>query len=329
MSVEGSTTMANVLFTTFCNRSCSYCFARQKVDLGHNHGDSSMSLSSQSLEKVISFYRKSQLTRFVVLGGEPTLHPNFNQMVNRILEEDFLKSIIIFTNGLMPQEVLEHLSTCNDSRIGITLNLNHPDDYSTDEWGQINRTMATLGSKIGLGVNIYMPNQDLEYLISEIEEHHLGSHIRVGLTHPILGVQNRYALEEDFPAIAQNLVDFAEKAYRSNIGFSFDCGFRFCMFTLEQHKNLLRFAVKFKATCSPIIDIGPDLLVWRCFPLFNEANRPLEEFQNAKQITDFYEEIHRSFFPMGNRPECPECRYRTNDLCHGGCLARTMASFHR
>jgi len=288
-----------------------------------------MSLSLEGLEEILAFFRRSLLTRFVVLGGEPTLHPNFTGMIDHILTQTSLKSIVIFTNGIMPDPALDYLSGCADPRLGVALNLNAPEDYTAGEWKRITQTMEMLGPRINLGLNISRPGQDFEYLVSAIESYRLSSHIRIGLTQPILGFQNRYAQEEDLPGIAEDVVTFAERAFRRKIGFSFDCGFRFCMFTLEQHKRLLRFAVKFAARCSPIIDIGPDLNVWPCFPLHQEANRRLSEFQTENQIIDFYKETYKSFLPMGNRANCPQCLYRVNQMCSGGCLARTLASFRR
>ncbi len=320
--------MANVLFTTYCNRNCCYCFARDKVDLGQERGDSSKNLSMEGLEKIIRFYHRSQLTRFVVLGGEPTLHPAFNQMIDRILAERDFKSIMIFTNGLMPENVLGYLSGNPDSRLRIALNLNFSDDYIGSQWLRINETMKALAIKVGLGVNVYKPGQNYNYLIDAIKQHNLSRHIRVGLTQPVIGSKNIYALENDFPVIAEDLLRFAEKAYHNDIDFSFDCGFRFCMFTLEQHKELLRFGIKFKSVCSPIIDIGPDLSIWRCFPLLNDVCGHLADFRTKNQIIDFYNEKYKHFMPMGNKLECPQCRYRTNNLCDGGCLSRTLNSFH-
>jgi len=151
----------------------------------------------------------------------------------------------------------------------------------------------------------------------------------MGLTQPILGEKNNYALESDIKAIAKDIIDFADKVYQDDIGFSFDCGFRFCMFTLEQHKQMLKRAVKFKATCSPIIDIGPDLTIWRCFPLMKAAQKKLSDFENLNQATEFYDQLHQTFVPMGNLPGCAQCRYRINQLCSGGCLSRTLGAFQR
>ena len=80
--------MANILFTSYCNRDCAYCFARARVETACSQGGSSMNLSMDGLERIIRMYRKSQLRRVVVLGGEPTLHPGFENHIDRILKED-------------------------------------------------------------------------------------------------------------------------------------------------------------------------------------------------------------------------------------------------
>jgi len=321
--------MANVLFTTYCNRNCSYCFAKEKVVLGRDRGDASKNMSIEALGHVIEFYRRNMLRRFVILGGEPTLHPNFNQMIDLVSSESFLKSISIFTNGLMPKNTLAYLVINPDPRIRIALNLNSPDNHTKSQMSSVEKTMETLGPKIGLGVNIYMAGQEYDYLIDAIEQYNLSRHVRVGLTQPIPGFKNVYAMEEDIPAIAVDILEFAEKFYKKNISFSFDCGFRFCMFSLDQHKELLRMGINFKSVCSPIIDIGPDLSVWRCFPLNSNICGLLTDFTSKNEIVDFYEKEYKSFIPMGNMPECPECRYRVNSLCSGGCLSRTLMSFQR
>ena len=189
--------------------------------------------------------------------------------------------------------------------------------------------MRTLGKRIGLGINVYGAGQDYDYILDAIVTHGLSHHVRVGLTHPIAGTKNAYAREEDIPQIAKDLIVFAQKAHKLGIGFSFDCGFRFCMFTLDEHRELLRLGVLFRSNCDPIVDIGPDLGVWRCFPLINDVAGSLDRFESRKQIVSHFEKKYQTFKRMGNMAECPQCIYRKNNLCSGGCLARTMISFHR
>jgi len=321
--------MANVLLTTYCNRSCSYCFAKGKVDLGKDQGDSTKNMSLEALEKVIKFYNKSQLRRFTVLGGEPTLHPEFNRIIDRLTSEKDLKSVLIFSNGLMPDQVLDAFAQNLDPKIVFALNLNSPEDHTASELSRVCKTMQQLGPRVGLGINVYKAGQKYDYLLDAVEQYNLSPHIRVGITQPILGSNNGFAAESDFPEIAEDLLQFAEKAYKKNITFSFDCGFRFCMFTLEQHKELLRFGINFKSNCTPIIDIGPDLSVWRCFPLSSDISGKLPEFQTRNQLIDFYNNKYKTYMPMGNKPECPQCRYRLSSLCSGGCLSRTLLAFQR
>lgn len=321
--------MANVLFTTYCNRNCKYCFARSKVNLDEEYGDPSRNLSFENLEKIIRFYKASLLNRFVVLGGEPTLHPDFPRMIDRILEEKEFESLVIFSNGLMPERVLEYLRTNSDSRLAIAMNLNSEANHTPAQWSQVNNTMKTLGKRVGLGINIYGPKQESAYIVQAIKEYNLGTHVRVGLTHPIAGTDNQYAREEDFPDIAEDLLHFGELAYRNGINFSFDCGFPFCMFTLDQHKELLKLGIKFRSICNPIIDIGPDLTVWRCFPLLKDIAGHLDDFKTRKEILDHFDKKYRTLSMIGNLLECPECIYNKNQLCSGGCLARTCISFHK
>jgi radical SAM protein with 4Fe4S-binding SPASM domain len=319
--------MANILFTTYCNRNCSYCFAKGKVDLGRDKGDPSKNLSLDALNKIIDFYKNSLLKRIVVLGGEPTLNPDFITLMDRIFTEQSFKAVMVFTNGIMPDKVLDYLADHPDQRLKIALNLNAPSSYPQDQQTRINQVLKSLGRRVGLGINIYKTGQDYGYLIDAIATHNLAPHVRVGLTQPIVGSKNNFAKQSDLPDIAQDLVDFARAAYPHRISFSFDCGFPFCMFTLDQHKELLRFGIKFKSECAPIVDIGPDLSVWRCFPMLNDVCGQLDQYRTRDDIIAHYNNKFRHFMPMGNQKECPQCRYRTNKLCSGGCLARTLIDF--
>jgi cyclic pyranopterin phosphate synthase len=308
---------------------CKYCFAQGKVDLGQQQGDSSKNLSMENLEKIIEYYKHNHLERFVILGGEPTLHPNFSNMVDRVLKEKAFSAVIVFTNGIMPDNVLDYLSNNKDRRLDVALNLNSEDSYSSTEWKKVNNTMRVIGPRIGVGINIYHSGQDYDYLIEAINTYQMRSHIRAGLTHPIHGGKNKYAQLEDYPGIAEDLIVFAEKVFKNNITFSFDCGFPFCMFTLDQHKELLRFGIQFRSLCTPIVDVGPNLDIWRCFPMLKDVQGKLTDFESRKQIIDLFNNKYKNIQKMGNFLDCPQCIYRKNKMCSGGCLARTIDSFHR
>jgi radical SAM protein with 4Fe4S-binding SPASM domain len=319
--------MANILFTTYCNRNCSYCFAKGKVDLNRDTGDPSKNLSLEALEEIIDFYNRSLLKRIAVLGGEPTLNPNFIALMDRIFAEPSFKSVMLFTNGVIPDKALAYLAGHKDPRLKIAMNLNAPGSYAADQQTRIEHVLEAVGGRVGLGINIYKAGQDYDYLIDAIKTYNLAPHVRVGLTQPIVETKNSFAQKMDLPGIASDLVSFAKAVCENRITYSFDCGFPFCMFTLDQHKELLRYGVKFKSECAPIVDIGPDLSVWRCFPLLNDVCGQLDQFDTRDDIIDHYHGKYKHIMAMGNRAKCPQCRYRVNKLCSGGCLARTLIDF--
>ena len=51
----------------------------------------------------IDFLKKSGIREFKILGGEPTLHPHFCDIVEAGLAEEDAMDIIVFTNGLWPE----------------------------------------------------------------------------------------------------------------------------------------------------------------------------------------------------------------------------------
>ena len=56
--------------------------------------------------KVIDKLKEKGITNLAILGGEPTLHQNFNEILN--YASDKFKNIVIQTNGTTPTEFIKH-----------------------------------------------------------------------------------------------------------------------------------------------------------------------------------------------------------------------------
>lgn len=321
--------VANILLTNYCNRNCPYCFAMDKVKVGTDDAsDGRTFMDLRDFEYCLNFLQRNRLRVVALLGGEPTLHPNFIEILERCKKDSFFNHIKLFTNGLVSDPIVEYLSNFKGPELHIALNIHHPSDYPTGQWKKIETVLERLGPQIGLGYNIYQTHNDFNYLLKLFLKYRLVPHIRLGLTQPILGVNNAHLALEDFSAVAEEIVAAAENFAQNNLFFSFDCGFPFCMFTLEQHKKLLSCAINFKSLCAPIIDIGPDLSVWRCFPLSCLDNRHLNEFETRMDIEFYYHETFRAYEPLGIYSRCVGCPYRRQGLCTGGCLSRVLREFH-
>lgn len=321
--------MANILLTNYCNMHCKYCFAMERVEVGTERGeDIRLFISLKDVEYCLDFLRRSRLRMVSLLGGEPTLHPNFAEILDLCRKDRYFTHIKLFTNGLMSDQILEYLMVFEDPELHIALNIHPPSDYLPDQRERIREVLETLGAKIGLGYNIYQQGNDFDYLLELILKHRLAPHLRLGLAQPILGVNNVHLPLEAFPGVSKEIVMAAERFTRRGIYFSFDCGFPFCMFSMDQHKKLLSLAIPFRSLCSPIIDIGPDLSTWRCFPLSRIRNRRLEEFETRMDVEFFYQELFRYYQQFGIYSRCTDCPYKRQALCTGGCLSRVLRQFH-
>lgn len=321
--------MANILLTNYCNRNCSYCFAMDKVGSdGDWKNDKREAISLENFNRCVEFLKRSKIKVISLLGGEPTLHPHFKEILDICRRDNYFDNIKLFTNGLMSDDLIEYLADFEGPELHIALNIHTADEYKSKEWKRIETVLQRLRSKIGLGYNIYYPDFNLDFIMELILKYKLLPHMRLGLTQPIMGIKNIHITVNDFPVVAERITATAEKFTRHNLFFSFDCGFPFCMFTLEQHKRLLSCAINFRSVCDPIIDIGTDLSVWRCFPLSGLNNQRLEDFETRMDIKFLYQKMFSHYQRFGIYSQCLECNYRKQKLCTGGCLSRILQQFH-
>jgi len=317
--------MANILLTKYCNRNCKYCFAQAKLTGAADDNNINM----ENFEQYLAMLKRSRMLVVALLGGETSLHPRFTEILDKCQEDDYFKVIKVFTNGLMPDHVIEHLQTFPRDKIQIALNIHPEEDYTPGQWQRITKVLTVLNDKAGLGYNIYKTGNHFEFLLKLYLEYGLFPHVRLGLTQPIMGVSNAHLAVEDFPAIGREIVNIVHEFTSKGLFLSFDCGFPFCMFTLDQHKELLDCAIKFRSLCSPIIDVDPKLNAWRCFPLSQVDNIQMNDFETRMDMVRYYGEKLKPYRQFGIYDKCVNCNYKKQELCCGGCLGRVMRAFNR
>lgn len=323
--------MANLLFTQRCVRTCPYCFAGKQM----SGGQSRENISWEDLIYAADLYQADGHPRIPILGGEPTLHPQFCDMLIYLLERGF--ELTVFTSGVISENRLREMaalfSHVPGERLGFLCNLNDPvrTPGKPGERERVERFLAALGEKVTPGFNIYSPDFSLDFIFDDINRFGLIRTIRLGLSHPIFGFENAYVKFEEMDAVIDCLFDHAEKFERFRVAPGLDCGFPMCRFTDEQMawiaRNLPGGGGRF--TCGPVVDIGPDLTVWPCFPLSGFNKRSLYEFDSLKQVQDYYLQVHEKVRVEagGIFPECDTCRYRELGQCSGGCIAHLLKDF--
>jgi hypothetical protein len=316
--------MSNILLTNVCNRSCPYCFAREAMD---SKKAEDRFITRENLSRYLAWLKKSNYKTFSVIGGEPTLYPELTDVLQQALDEGFLP--FVFTNGLMKESVARFIGSIPDNKIGTLININNRESYSKAEFTRLNQTLEILGSKAALGYNIHSLDFDLIPIAELAVRRKNKIMIRVGLAQPIMGGKNVYIEIEKYRAVADRLVEQAVACDQLGIAIGFDCGFILCMFTPEQLGHLLMCRAEVQFVCRPIIDIGPNMEAWACFPLSEWHKVRVEDFQSLAELEKYFTTKQSLYRRSGIFNQCFCCRYGLRGQCSGGCLAHVIPSFQK
>jgi MoaA/NifB/PqqE/SkfB family radical SAM enzyme len=314
--------MANVLLTTACNLACEYCFARERM-----LGKPRQHMSMQDVRKVLAFLKHSGSPVFRMMGGEPTLHPDFHAIVQFVLQEGM--RIDLLSNATWDASCNELFARISPNRLIFLLNIDHPDNYSPKLWSRIERNLAALADdkRITLSFNIFEKQPRSDYVLDLASRFNIGA-IRMSFSLPVFGAQNKHLELRDYPEMASFIVDFVRRAEANQVSVQLDNAVPLCIFSHEQIGELVlkgTLDLARNARCRPVVDIGPDLTVWCCFCLSQLFNRHLDEFKDLAEIEAYYQKILNSYqgriFAMD---ACYECRYRVLWGCQGGCLTYAL-----
>lgn len=297
----------NILLTTACSLDCIYCFART---LRTDQVTHEMSLAE--LETILaSMDPRRDWVR--LMGGEPTLHTHYPQVIRMVKESGF--RVAVFTNGL--HAILR--KTDPELPDQVLVNLNNWPDYTGTQQEAIQANLSALGSRASLAYTILEPDFDLAVHRQLILEAGLQPVIRLGLAQPVIGGDNAYLKGADLPAAHRALVRWARILSDDGIRLSMDCGFMRCQFNDADIETLVRAGTVLKFDCSPTLDVGPGLQVWRCYAFSSGSGVDWSEFESVEQMHQWFAGCDRKW----GRP-CAGCEFEVQGWCRGGCLARRI-----
>lgn len=288
-------------------------------------------LSWEDLIYLTDFFAASGEYRISLLGGEPTLHPEFIDMVFYLIERNF--QIVVFTSGIMSERRLEEtrqaFADLSHDKLSFVCNVNDPQKSPPKENQKVERFLKAFGKYITLGYNIHETDFNLDFIFQYINQYGLKHFLRLGLAHPILGAKNVHVPVADFPKMVKQLISYLPLFERFRVRPSFDCGFPICIFSDAEIGRFFKVFSDLKFGCGPAIDIGPDMTVWSCFPLSTFHKKSIFEFDTYQDVIDYYLHLHESVRVEsgGIYEACDDCLYRQDGLCSGGCLAHLMNNF--
>lgn len=314
--------MANIAITSDCNLNCQYCFTQEiysknAAAFGHMSPD----IFKQSLEFVV----RSGIKQIRILGGEPTLHPDFVGFIELASKTGL--PIRLFSNGLMDKRVLDFLSHLSDEQITIVLNINSMRQNTFEISPALKNTLEKLNRKILPGINIFQKNVELNHLLDLIRKYELKKKVRLGLAHPCMDLKNRYLMPKNYNDIGRKILQFAEEAQHQFIQIKLDCGFVPCMFPTH---DLTQFGLDgdIGLHCEPIPDILPDGSMVSCYPLSSLCKSHIDDVKMLDGARECFNSNRIAYQNIGIFKTCSICDFKRSGTCTGGCTAQKILRFN-
>lgn len=311
--------MANLVLTSRCNRDCAYCFADKTPAVAD--------MTLAAAERILDLALASGLQQVRLLGGEPTLHPDFGAILNAGVRRGL--EVLVFSNGLLPPAALEAIQRTPPSQCRVMLNLNLGGADAAAHRAQSAHTAAALGPRAFVGVNLHSPGLPLLEAAQFAKTHGLARVIRVGMAHPRLDRRNLFLQPRHYRGVGAELEAFLKAIHPDGFSLSLDCGFVPCMFS---HEFLELAGVTPRALgrrCGPIPDVQPDLSAIHCFALSEMDQLPLGGGQRLQEVRELLEVRAGAWRTLGVFRECTACALRRQGDCLGGCLATALLRAHR
>jgi Radical SAM superfamily len=314
--------MANLAISAVCNQACAYCFT---VD--HLTQAGPAFISPAAFDERLAFLARSGIGEARLLGGEPTLHPHFPDLVHRARSAGL--KVRVFTNGLLPGPALACLEALAPDDCTVMVNITPPAAGGDAAHAQQRETLRRLGRRALPGFNIYRPDFQLDFLLPLIAGTGCQPAIRLGLAQPCLSGANEHIHPNQYRAVAVRIARFAPIAARVGVALDFDCGFVRCAFSDADLDALRTAGARIGWRCSPILDLDLQGQAIHCYPLARLASLPLTPQTDAAALRSAFEACTRPYRQAGVFPECSACPLKASGECPGGCLAATIRRFRR
>ncbi len=304
--------MANLIVTGECNRRCSYCFGRDEQGPIVRR-----SVSWPGFVAYLDYLVRSGFTEARLLGGEPSCHPRFADLVRACRARGL--EPLVFTNGLMQDGALEALA---DSGARVVLNVNPPGSGGSSAEHQRQREVVeALTRRVTLGYTLgHLPVDAALHV--ELLRRGAGPAVRVGLALPFAGARRPPIPLPRLARVGDALLELGRELGAAGGQLHLDCGFCRCMLGEAALAELGALGARLVFRCRPSIDVWPDLTAHPCYPLADwpALGAITEPAITHQDLVERLQGLTRLYRPGGLFADCAGCALRARGACDGGCL---------
>ena len=316
--------MPNIAIVNYCNLKCPYCFADDMIQ------DKSVSISIDDYCKMLEFISRTPHNHVGIIGGEPTLHPDFEEILKETNKycREVNTGATLFTNGIE----LDKWVPLIGERIGLLINCNSPELQPTEMFAKQKETLDHLyelswfddgkgGCKANCGCNIHLNLKDYSFIWDIVDRYKL-SHIRTSVVSPAACYEKwRKDQEGYYNAIKPIFIQFAKDAIKHHCRLNMDCGhIPMCYFNREE-KQLLESICDnlYQEWCNPVIDITPDWKATACFGSYDPID--IRDFNDIMELERYLLLKKNYARAQANcTGKCTTCKQHELLKCQGGCL---------
>lgn len=329
--------MPNIMLTYRCNLKCKYCFANEFVNKINTD------ITLENFKKAIDFMTKDGETYIGLIGGEPTLHRDFKEMLQLIIDNNLITQCTVYTNGILLDKFFDQLS---NEKFRILVNCNSPQDIGKNLFEKIVLNLDVLfneykmSDKINLGINYYDDKLDCDYIISLLEKFDL-HRVRLSLTVPDFDKSTDQDALIYFLERKQGLYDLLHIFDEHEILPYYDCNKPpYCIWSDEEKTWIENYVKKYGVThsnlignqsiCFPVIDILPTLEAVRCFGMSSFAKVHIDDFQSITDIASYFlNTIDCEAYRISSNLNCKQCYHRMTRHCTAGCIGFKSSTIKR
>jgi organic radical activating enzyme len=321
----------NVLLTTRCNKNCSFCFAN-KVMREKPAEDMTLENFSRLIEIVC---RDRSPQRIQLLGGEPTMHPQFNALLDFLAHKRLDASLIsnlLYTDDSIARCVYQAvLAGTITGGLANAAELDAPDKLQIfrANYAAIQAAFAERGEDRYMSIGITLSRHKsaeaeiayLEYLAENIDLPNL----RISLDFQAENVRDEFFINNrDY---GRKVLAVIHKCLDLRVPVSGDCKMYPCMFEPKTfQKDVLGFTQRLRTFCpagNAPFDVFPDMSYAHCFPARMLAGQNILKFYRLSEAYGeiaFLKKTLQGLYCLDLPAVCQKCSYYQNNRCDSLCL---------
>lgn len=149
----------SIVATNKCQRNCFYCI--------NSHTDKTLELpvdkAIKNIQKVVNKYH---IKEAVILGGEPLLHSDIDELCYRLKYDVGIKKLFLTTNGIKLVDNFYFIVELSQYLNGINISFHNEDFISFTKLKEIYKLFHESSVKVRINTNIWRGNHDtLESLL--------------------------------------------------------------------------------------------------------------------------------------------------------------------